>query len=79
MDGGVKLADFGASARNKHTLQRRDSFIGTPYWMAPEVVACETYNDEPYDFKVDIWSLGKNTTRINFKSNNLFKCVLFQV
>jgi len=60
MDGGVKLADFGAAARNKHTLQRRDSFIGTPYWMAPEVVACETYNDEPYDFKVDIWSLGNN-------------------
>ncbi|GFV47938.1 hypothetical protein TNCV_3044101 [Trichonephila clavipes] len=31
MDGGVKLADFGVSAKNKHTLQRRDSFIGTPY------------------------------------------------
>lgn len=58
MNGGVKLADFGASARNKSALQRRDSFVGTPYWMAPEVVDCETSADNPYDFKVDIWSLG---------------------
>ncbi|XP_055950020.1 serine/threonine-protein kinase 10-like [Argiope bruennichi] len=58
MDGGVKLADFGVSAKNKHTLQRRDSFIGTPYWMAPEVVLCETFRDNPYDYKADIWSLG---------------------
>lgn len=58
MDGSVKLADFGVSARNKSTLQKRDSFIGTPYWMAPEVVLCETFRDNPYDYKVDIWSLG---------------------
>lgn len=58
LDGGVKLADFGVSAKNKHTLQRRDSFIGTPYWMAPEVVLCETFRDNPYDYKADIWSLG---------------------
>lgn len=58
LDGGVKLADFGVSAKNKHTLQKRDSFIGTPYWMAPEVVLCETFRDNPYDYKVDIWSLG---------------------
>ncbi|KAG8033992.1 hypothetical protein G9C98_008473 [Cotesia typhae] len=43
MAGGVKIADFGVSAKNKHTLQKHDTFIGTPYWMAPEV---------------DIWSLG---------------------
>lgn len=54
----VKLADFGVSAKNKHTLQKRDSFIGTPYWMAPEVVMCETFRDHPYDYKADIWSLG---------------------
>eukprot|EP00095_Tigriopus_kingsejongensis_P008515 maker-scaffold181_size278858-snap-gene-1.33 protein:Tk08515 transcript:maker-scaffold181_size278858-snap-gene-1.33-mRNA-1 annotation:"ste20-like serine threonine-protein kinase" len=58
MDGGVKLADFGVSARNKDMNQKRDTFIGTPYWMAPEVVFCETFRDQPYDYKVDIWSLG---------------------
>uniref|UniRef100_A0A8C6NHW1 non-specific serine/threonine protein kinase n=1 Tax=Nothobranchius furzeri TaxID=105023 RepID=A0A8C6NHW1_NOTFU len=58
LDGHVKLADFGVSARNTKTLQRRDSFIGTPYWMAPEVVMCETSKDRPYDYKADIWSLG---------------------
>ncbi|XP_046994651.1 serine/threonine-protein kinase 10 isoform X1 [Schistocerca americana] len=58
MAGGVKLADFGVSAKNKYTLQKHDTFIGTPYWMAPEVVLCETFRDNPYDFKVDIWSLG---------------------
>ncbi|KAI1278007.1 Serine/threonine-protein kinase 10 [Halotydeus destructor] len=58
LDGQVKLADFGVSAKNKSTLQKRDSFIGTPYWMAPEVVMCETFRDNPYDYKADIWSLG---------------------
>lgn len=58
LDGDVKLADFGVSAKNTKTLQRRDSFIGTPYWMAPEVVMCETSKDRPYDYKADIWSLG---------------------
>ncbi|XP_034093979.1 STE20-like serine/threonine-protein kinase isoform X2 [Gymnodraco acuticeps] len=58
LEGEVKLADFGVSAKNTKTLQRRDSFIGTPYWMAPEVVMCETSKDRPYDFKADIWSLG---------------------
>uniref|UniRef100_A0A8C6MKN3 non-specific serine/threonine protein kinase n=1 Tax=Nothobranchius furzeri TaxID=105023 RepID=A0A8C6MKN3_NOTFU len=58
LNGDIKLADFGVSAKNNKTLQRRDSFIGTPYWMAPEVVMCETTKDAPYDFKADIWSLG---------------------
>ncbi|XP_078499847.1 STE20-like serine/threonine-protein kinase isoform X2 [Lissotriton helveticus] len=58
IDGDVKLADFGVSAKNTKTIQRRDSFIGTPYWMAPEVVMCETSKDRPYDYKADVWSLG---------------------
>uniref|UniRef100_A0A673NDU7 non-specific serine/threonine protein kinase n=1 Tax=Sinocyclocheilus rhinocerous TaxID=307959 RepID=A0A673NDU7_9TELE len=58
LDGDVKLADFGVSAKNTKTIQRRDTFIGTPYWMAPEVVMCETSKDRPYDYKADIWSLG---------------------
>ncbi|KAM9282015.1 LOW QUALITY PROTEIN: STE20-like serine/threonine-protein kinase [Cariama cristata] len=58
LDGDIKLADFGVSAKNTRTIQRRDSFIGTPYGMAPEVVMCETSKDRPYDYKADIWSLG---------------------
>ncbi|XP_051870584.1 serine/threonine-protein kinase 10 isoform X2 [Pristis pectinata] len=57
-DGNIKLADFGVSAKNTKTLQKRETFIGTPYWMAPEVVMCETMKDTPYDYKSDIWSLG---------------------
>uniref|UniRef100_A0A914KRE7 Protein kinase domain-containing protein n=1 Tax=Meloidogyne incognita TaxID=6306 RepID=A0A914KRE7_MELIC len=56
-DGIVKLADFGVSAIMKNH-QKRDSFIGTPYWMAPEVIICETFKDQPYDSRADIWSLG---------------------
>ena len=56
--GMVKLADFGVSAKNMSGMQRRCSFIGTPYWMSPEVIACETDHEMWYDFKADIWSLG---------------------
>ncbi|XP_072258961.1 uncharacterized protein [Pyxicephalus adspersus] len=56
--GDIRLADFGVSAVNNQPLQRRSSFIGTPYWMAPEVVICETCKDVPYDYKADVWSLG---------------------
>ncbi|XP_072514704.1 STE20-like serine/threonine-protein kinase isoform X2 [Salminus brasiliensis] len=58
MDGHIKLADFGVSAKNDNTLQKRATFIGTPYWMAPEVIMCETSKDNPYSCKADIWSLG---------------------
>lgn len=58
MEGQVKIADFGVSAKLKDDNLKRTEFIGTPYWMAPEVIMCETFRDEPYDFKVDIWSLG---------------------
>ncbi|XP_074614621.1 serine/threonine-protein kinase 10-like [Acropora palmata] len=57
-DGNIKLADFGVSAKNKKTVQRRTTFIGTPYWMAPEVIVTETCKDDPYDYKADIWSAG---------------------
>lgn len=63
-EGDVKLADFGVSALNTRTTQRRDSFIGTPYWMAPEVIMCETLKDSPYNYSADIWSLG--VTMIEF-------------
>ncbi|CAL8096683.1 unnamed protein product [Calicophoron daubneyi] len=54
----VKLADFGVSARLNDAKQKRDTFIGTPYWMAPEVIACETFKSNAYNWKADIWSLG---------------------
>mmetsp|Transcript_20452 Transcript_20452/g.53218 ORF Transcript_20452/g.53218 Transcript_20452/m.53218 type:complete len:855 (-) Transcript_20452:1536-4100(-) len=57
-DGTVKLTDFGVSAMCKKPGQRRDTFIGTPYWMAPEVVLCENSKDKPYDNKADVWSFG---------------------
>lgn len=57
-DGSVKLADYGVSAKNTSFTQRRSSFIGTPYWMSPEVIACETDKEISYDYKTDIWSLG---------------------
>ena len=56
--GKVKLADFGVSAKNTHQAQRRYSFIGTPYWMSPEIISCETDKEVSYDTKTDIWSLG---------------------
>ncbi len=57
-NGRVKLADFGVSAKNTTPLQRRYSFIGTPFWMSPEIIACETDKEMSYDSKTDIWSLG---------------------
>eukprot|EP00035_Acanthoeca_spectabilis_P034487 m.29399 g.29399 ORF g.29399 m.29399 type:complete len:842 (-) comp6682_c0_seq1:165-2690(-) len=57
-DGTVKLTDFGVSAMNKKAGQKRDTFIGTPYWMAPEVVLCENSKEKPYDSKADVWSFG---------------------
>uniref|UniRef100_A0A672RR04 non-specific serine/threonine protein kinase n=1 Tax=Sinocyclocheilus grahami TaxID=75366 RepID=A0A672RR04_SINGR len=54
----VKLVDFGVSAQLDRTVGRRNTFIGTPYWMAPEVIACDENPDSTYDYRSDIWSLG---------------------
>ncbi|XP_049266926.1 mitogen-activated protein kinase kinase kinase kinase 5 isoform X10 [Rhipicephalus sanguineus] len=55
-DGDVKLADFGVSAQITATISKRKSFIGTPYWMAPEVAAVERKGG--YNQQCDIWAVG---------------------
>uniref|UniRef100_H2V8Y0 non-specific serine/threonine protein kinase n=1 Tax=Takifugu rubripes TaxID=31033 RepID=H2V8Y0_TAKRU len=57
-DGGVKLVDFGVSAQLTSARLRRNTSVGTPFWMAPEVIACEQQYDYSYDARCDVWSLG---------------------
>ncbi|XP_073912581.1 myosin-IIIa [Castor canadensis] len=57
-EGGVKLVDFGVSAQLTSTRHHRNTSVGTPFWMAPEVIACEQQLDTTYDARCDTWSLG---------------------
>ncbi|KAF7215867.1 myosin-IIIb isoform X2 [Nothobranchius furzeri] len=57
-EGGVKLVDFGVSAQLTSARLRRNTSVGTPFWMAPEVIACEQQYDSSYDARCDVWSLG---------------------
>ncbi|XP_052862446.1 myosin-IIIb [Anopheles cruzii] len=56
--GHVKLVDFGVSSHLAATMARRNTSVGTPYWMAPEVIACEQQLDQSYDSRCDVWSIG---------------------
>jgi serine/threonine protein kinase len=57
-DGIVKLADFGVAAIVGLTIAARRTVIGTPFWMAPEVITCQRSNPDGYDMLADVWSLG---------------------
>lgn len=61
LDGDIKIGDFGVSGQIKATA-KKNTFVGTPFWMAPEIIANNVYHDgchhQGYDEMADIWSLG---------------------
>ena len=60
-EGEVKIADFGVSAQINDSLTKRSSIVGTPCWMAPEIIESNSY-----DMKCDIWSIGMTTMEMAY-------------
>ncbi|XP_066969641.1 neither inactivation nor afterpotential protein C [Macrobrachium rosenbergii] len=57
-EGKIKLVDFGQCAHLSETMGKRNTAVGTPYWMAPEVIECEQKQDHDYDNRADVWAIG---------------------
>ena len=66
-NGCIKLADFGSASISSPA----NSFVGTPYWMAPEVILA--MDEGQYDGKVDVWSLGITCIELGKPYNKLDK------
>ena len=67
----IKLGDFGVAKRLNKTISKAHTIVGTPYYLSPEII-----NNEPYDYKSDIWALGvllyeMVTLKLPFDSNNI--------
>ena len=77
-DGNIKLIDFGVSAYLNPNNGRRNTSVGTPFFMAPEVIACERQMDYDYDTRADVWSTGITAIEIaegrflNQKENKIY-------
>jgi len=79
-DGHIKLIDFGVSAYLNPNNGRRNTSVGTPFFMAPEVIACERQMDYDYDTRADVWSTGITAIEIaegRFIFLNKNKTILF--
>ncbi|KAI3403885.2 hypothetical protein KGF56_003315 [Candida oxycetoniae] len=68
-NGIIKLADFGVSTELTMTKRKKHTFVGTPFWMAPEVITRgasygRVKKNEGYDYKADIWSMGITTIEL---------------
>ncbi|XP_055589092.1 neither inactivation nor afterpotential protein C-like [Uranotaenia lowii] len=57
-DGEIKLCDFGLSRDVKSTLGKRGTCVGSPNWMAPEIITSSKNENEAYDNRSDVWALG---------------------
>ena len=71
-DGHIKLIDFGVSAYLNPNHGRRNTSVGTPFFMAPEVIACERQMDYDYDTRADVWSTGITAIEIAEGKFHLF-------